>query len=122
MKKVLTHRQYNQDTTLLIAENLSDYIVSSFEIRQYSCIPRLHNQKNFLAMSRRYVKKTTLFSKKHCTLIVLSNYTCRIISILVLNSLFSCGFKILKPSFKFSPFTAPHCGSIQINPLLFPPL
>ena len=62
MKKVLTHRQYNQDTTLLIAENLSDYIVSSFEIRQYSCIPRLHNQKNFLAMSRRYVKKTALFS------------------------------------------------------------
>ena len=28
MKKVLAHRQYNQDTTLLIAENLSDYIVS----------------------------------------------------------------------------------------------
>ena len=62
MKKVLTHRQYNQDTTLLIAENLSDYIVSSFEIRQYSCIPRLHNQKNFLAMSRRFCKKTALFS------------------------------------------------------------
>ena len=56
------NRQYNQDTTLLIAENLSDYIVSSFEIRQYTCIPRLHNQKNFLAMSRRFCKITALFS------------------------------------------------------------
>ncbi len=61
-KVLLLFRQYNQGTILLIAENLSDYIVSSFEIRQYSCIPRLHNQKNFLAMSRRYVKKTALFS------------------------------------------------------------
>ena len=83
---------------LPIAENLSDYIVSSFEIRQYSCIPRLHKRKNFLAMGQRFCKKTALFSgaarrarntnvlwaegnnaetkavssKKHCTLIVLS--------------------------------------------------
>ena len=45
-----------------IAENLSDYIVSSFEIRQYSCIPRLHKRKNFLAMGRRFCKKTVLLS------------------------------------------------------------
>ena len=47
---------------LPIAENLSDYIVSSFEIRQYSCIPRLHKRKNFLAMGRRFCKKTALLS------------------------------------------------------------
>ena len=55
-------RQYNQGTMLPIAENLSDYIVSSFEIRQYSCIPRLHKRKNFLAMGQRFCKKTALFS------------------------------------------------------------
>ena len=55
-------RQYNQGTMLPIAENLSVYIVSSFEIRQYSCIPRLHKRKNFLAMGRRFCKKTALFS------------------------------------------------------------
>ena len=55
-------RQYNQGTMLPIAENLSDYIVSSFEIRRYSCIPRLHKRKNFLAMGQRFCKKTTLFS------------------------------------------------------------
>ena len=55
-------RQYNQGTMLPIAENLSVYIVSSFEIRQYSCIPRLHKQKNFLAMGQRFCKKTALFS------------------------------------------------------------
>ena len=55
-------RQYNQGTILPIAENLSVYIVSSFEIRRYSCIPRLHNQKNFLAMGQRFCKKTVLFS------------------------------------------------------------
>ena len=55
-------RQYNQGTMLPIAENLSDYIVSSFEIRRYSCIPRLHKRKNFLAMGRRFCKKTALFS------------------------------------------------------------
>ena len=65
-------RQYNQGTTLLIAENLSDYIVSSFEIRQYSCIPRLHNQKNFLAMSRRFCKITALFSGAAPDRIILS--------------------------------------------------
>ena len=98
MKKVLAHRQYNQDTTLLIAENLSDYIVSSFEIRQYSCIPRLHNQKNFLAMSRRYVKKTTLFSKKHCTLIVLSS-----IAIFIILSLTACkNSKSSSESYKYA--------------------
>ena len=47
---------------LPIAENLSVYIVSSFEIRQYSCTPRLHKQKNFLAMGRRFCKKTVLLS------------------------------------------------------------
>ena len=46
---------------LPIAENLSVYIVSSFEIRQYSCIPRLHKRKNFLAMGQRFCKKTALF-------------------------------------------------------------
>ena len=55
-------RQYNQGTMLPIAENLSDYIVSSFEIRRYSCIPRLHKRKNFLAMGRRFCKKTVLLS------------------------------------------------------------
>ena len=55
-------RQYNQGTMLSIAENLSDYIVSSFEIRRYSCIPRLHKRKNFLAMGQRFCKKTALFS------------------------------------------------------------
>ena len=55
-------RQYNQGTMLPIAENLSDYIVSSFEIRQYSCTPRLHKRKNFLAMGQRFCKKTALFS------------------------------------------------------------
>ena len=55
-------RQYNQGTMLPIAENLSVYIVSSFEIRQYSCIPRLHKRKNFLAMGQRFCKKTALFS------------------------------------------------------------
>ncbi len=55
-------RQYNQGTMLPIAENLSDYIVSSFEIRRYSCIPRLHKRKNFLAMGQRFCKKTALFS------------------------------------------------------------
>ena len=55
-------RQYNQDTMLPIAENLSDYFVSSFEIRRYSCIPRLHKRKNFLAMGQRFCKKTALFS------------------------------------------------------------
>ena len=55
-------RQYNQGTMLPIAENLSDYIVSLFEIRRYSCIPRLHKRKNFLAMGQRFCKKTTLFS------------------------------------------------------------
>ena len=57
-----TGRQYSQGTTLPIAENLSDYIVSSFEIRRYSCIPRLHKRKNFLAMGQRFCKKTALFS------------------------------------------------------------
>ena len=47
---------------LPIAENLSVYIVSSFEIRQYSCTPRLHKRKNFLAMGQRFCKKTALFS------------------------------------------------------------
>ncbi len=47
---------------LPIAENLSVYIVSSFEIRQYSCIPRLHKRKNFLAMGQRFCKKTVLLS------------------------------------------------------------
>ena len=55
-------RQYNQGTMLPLAENLSDYIVSSFEIRRYSCIPRLHKRKNFLAMGQRFCKKTALFS------------------------------------------------------------
>ena len=55
-------RQYNQGTMLPIAENLSVYIVSSFEIRQYSCTPRLHKRKNFLAMGQRFCKKTALFS------------------------------------------------------------
>ena len=55
-------RQYNQGTMLPIAENLSDYFVSSFEIRRYSCIPRLHKRKNLLAMGQRFCKKTTLFS------------------------------------------------------------
>ena len=55
-------RQYNQGTMLPIAENLSVYIVSSFEIRQYSYIPRLHKRKNFLAMGQRFCKKTALFS------------------------------------------------------------
>ena len=55
-------RQYNQGTILPLAENLSVYIVSSFEIRQYSCTPRLHKQKNFLAMGRRFCKKTVLLS------------------------------------------------------------
>ena len=55
-------RQYNQVTMLPIAENLSVYIVSSFEIRQYSCIPRLHKRKNFLAMGQRFCKKTVLLS------------------------------------------------------------
>ena len=55
-------RQYNQGTMLPIVENLSDYIVSSFEIRRYSCIPRLHKRKNFLAMGQRFCKKTVLFS------------------------------------------------------------
>ena len=55
-------RQYNQGTMLPIAENLSDYIVSTFEIRQYSCTPRLHKRKNFLAMGQRFCKKTALFS------------------------------------------------------------
>ena len=55
-------RQYNQGTMLPIVENLSDYIVSSFEIRRYSCIPRLHKRKNFLAMGQRFCKKTALFS------------------------------------------------------------
>ena len=55
-------RQYNQGTMLTMAENLSDYIVSSFEIRRYSCIPRLHKRKNFLAMGQRFCKKTALFS------------------------------------------------------------
>ena len=55
-------RQYNQVTMLPIAENLSDYFVSSFEIRQYSCTPRLHKRKNFLAMGQRFCKKTALFS------------------------------------------------------------
>ncbi len=55
-------RQYNQGTMLPIAENLSDYIVSSFEIRRYSCISRLHKRKNFLAMGQRFCKKTALFS------------------------------------------------------------
>ena len=55
-------RQYNQGTMLPIAENLSDYIVASFEIRRYSCIPRLHKRKNFLAMGQRFCKKTALFS------------------------------------------------------------
>ena len=55
-------RQYNQGTMLPMAENLSDYIVSSFEIRRYSCIPRLHKRKNFLAMGQRFCKKTALFS------------------------------------------------------------
>ena len=54
-------RQYNQGTILPIAENLSVYIVSSFEIRQYSCTPRLHKRKNFLAMGQRFCKKTALF-------------------------------------------------------------
>ena len=54
-------RQYNQDTMLPIAENLSDYFVSSFEIRRYSCIPRLHKRKNFLAMGQGFCKKTVLF-------------------------------------------------------------
>jgi len=35
--KLVPIRQYNQGTILPIAENLSDYIVSSFEIRRYSC-------------------------------------------------------------------------------------
>ena len=47
---------------LPIAENLSVYIVSSFEIRQYSCTPRLHKRKNFLAMGQRFCKKTVLLS------------------------------------------------------------
>ena len=47
---------------LPIAENLSVYIVSSFEIRQYSCIPRLHKRKNFLAMGWKFCKKTVLLS------------------------------------------------------------
>ena len=55
-------RQYKQVTMLPIAENLSDYFVSSFEIRQYSCTPRLHKRKNFLAMGQRFCKKTALFS------------------------------------------------------------
>ena len=55
-------RQYNQGTMLPIAENLSVYIVSSFEIRQYSCIPRLHKRKNFLAMGWKFCKKTVLLS------------------------------------------------------------
>ena len=55
-------RQYNESTILPIAENLSVNIVSSFEIRQYSCIPRLHKRKNFLAMGRRFCKKTASFS------------------------------------------------------------
>ena len=55
-------RQYNQDTILPIAENLSDYFVSSFEIRRYSCILRLHKRKNLLAMGQRFCKKTALFS------------------------------------------------------------
>ena len=55
-------RQYNQGTMLPIAENLSDYFVSSFEIRRYFCIPRLHKRKNFLAMGQRFCKKTALFS------------------------------------------------------------
>ena len=55
-------RQYNQGTMLPIAENLSDYFVSSFEIRRYCCIPRLHKRKNFLAMGQRFCKKTALFS------------------------------------------------------------
>ena len=54
-------RQYNQGTMLPIAENLSDYIVSLFEIRRYSCIPRLHKRKNFLAMGQGFCKKTVLF-------------------------------------------------------------
>ena len=70
LKKVLrelinqdeANRQYNQGTVLPIAENLSDYIVSSFEIRRYSCIPRLHKRKNFLAMGQGFCKKTALFS------------------------------------------------------------
>ena len=55
-------RQYNQGTMLPIAENLSVYIASSFEIRRYSCISRLHKRKNFLAMGQRFCKKTALFS------------------------------------------------------------
>ena len=55
-------RQYNQGTMLPMAENLSDYFVSSFEIRQYSCTPRLHKRKNFLVMGQRFCKKTALFS------------------------------------------------------------
>ena len=47
---------------LPIAENLSVYIVSSFEIRQYSCTPRLHKRKNFLAMGQRFCKKTVLLN------------------------------------------------------------
>ena len=46
---------------LPIAENLSVYIASSFEIRRYSCIPRLHKRKNFLAMGQGFCKKTVLF-------------------------------------------------------------
>ena len=55
-------RQYNQGTMLPIAENLSVYIASSFEIRQYSRIPRLHKRKNFLAMGQGFCKKTVLLS------------------------------------------------------------
>ena len=65
-------RQYNQGTMLPLAENLSDYIVSSFEIRQYSCTPRLHKRKIFLAMGQRFCKKAALFSGAAPDRIILS--------------------------------------------------
>ncbi len=59
-------RQYNQGTMHPIAENLSDYFVSSFEIRQYSCIPRLHKRKNFLAMGQRFFVSSFEIRRYYC--------------------------------------------------------
>ena len=57
---IILFRQHNRVTILPIAENLSDYNVSLFEIRKYSCTHRLH--KNFLDMGQKFCKKTALLN------------------------------------------------------------
>ena len=57
-------RQYNQDTMLPIAENLSDYFVSSFEIRQYSCVWSASSYNKIFCFSMLKVSAAEFFIRR----------------------------------------------------------